>query len=206
MIFLLSLACCPFSLPCFHVFLIRMSVVLPQKTWSPIQLPWKLAIRRWVATSPSSPTRTTLPTKNCRHDTQRTWMKPWAQCRSFIIDWPPALWTTSRLLPWIKTNTKPCSCSTVAVSNTPPITAHPFSIHDPLCCRVVFQKRKQPVYSIFRNLQEEVNHRCGSCGKIYLSLNFQVWKKREGEKETCSEDYHSCSCDRHRQLLLCVCC
>lgn len=99
-------------------------VVVLQRTWSPTQPPWRSATRRWDATSPSSPTPTTLPTKNCRPDTQRTWMKLWAPCKSFTTDWHRALGTRTRLLPQTKTTTKPCPCSNIAVPNTLPTPAN----------------------------------------------------------------------------------
>ncbi len=94
------------------------SIAVPQRTWSPTQPRWRSATRRWGATSQSLPTPTMLPTKNCRPDTQRTWTKLWAWCRSFTTDWHLALRTRTRLLPQTKTTTKPRPCSKSAVSNT----------------------------------------------------------------------------------------
>lgn len=84
---------------------------VPQRTWSLTQPPWRLATQRWVATSPSLLTPTMLPMKNCRHDTQRTWMKPCVQSGSSITDWHPLLGTKKKLLPQTKTTNKPCLCS-----------------------------------------------------------------------------------------------
>lgn len=83
-----------------------------QRTWSPTRPRWRSGTRRWGATSPSSLKPTTLPTKNCRRDTQRTWLKPWARCGSSTTEWlrrPPGAKT--RVLLQTKTATEPCPCS-----------------------------------------------------------------------------------------------
>lgn len=114
----------------------HISVVVPQRTWSPTRPPWRSATLKWDAISQSLPTPTILPTKNYRHDTQRTWMKLWAACRSFTTDWRLALKTRTRLLPLTETTTKPCPYSKVAVSNNLPplpnqflVTHSQFKIH-----------------------------------------------------------------------------
>lgn len=59
----------------------------PQKTWNPTQPPWRSATQRWDATSQSSPTPTTPPTKSCRRGTPRmqTWL--WGRCSGFTTHW-----------------------------------------------------------------------------------------------------------------------
>lgn len=89
-----------------HVF-----IGIPQRTWSPTLPLLRLGTRRWAATSQSLPKPTTLPMTNCRHDTLRTWGKPWAQCKSSTTEWLLDLSAEMRLLPLNKWATSSSRCS-----------------------------------------------------------------------------------------------
>lgn len=114
---------------------------VPQRTWSRTRPPWRSATRRWDATSPSSPTPTTLPTRSCRRAIQRTWTRLWARCRSSTTDCPRALGARTSLLPQTKTSTKPWPCSSLHLRHrakpSSPQAGHPFSILNPLSSQVV---------------------------------------------------------------------
>lgn len=128
-----------------------ISVVAPQRTWSPTQPPWRSATQRWDAISRSLPTPTTLPTMNCRHDTRRTCMKLWARCRRFITDWHLAQDTRTRLLPQTKTAIRLCPCSEVAVTDPSkhetPTTGHTFSFYSPFSWCFVAHSQDHAIFN-----------------------------------------------------------
>lgn len=165
-----------------------ISIVAPQRTWSPTQPPWRSATQRWDAISRSLPTPTTLPTMNYRHDTRRTCMKLWARCRRFITDWRLARDTRTRLLPQTKTAIRLCPCSKVAVNDALLnmkhqllVTCSHFTVHlAGALLHIVktmpylseqFICTNQPKYFIFRNWS------CGIKKNVtFFPPHFLVWK------------------------------